>query len=542
MTKACLFRGARLAQARESTEYTGVLSPLEQRFLDASIAVEQRESAEREAAQQREIEAAQALAAEQTRRANESAAAARGLRRRAVLLAGALVAAAVLAGTAVILGRQSADNALLAEQKATEANDSAALAQQRAQDARDSETLAQVQARQALAERLGADATQILVNGREPELAALLSLTGLNTGYTVQADAALQRAARQISGNLFEHDSDVLGLAVTPGGETLFTAAGPTVHVWDVETATELQQLQIPNPDRLVGDDAYWQLELSDDGTTLLAWDYFGPAGMWQIDPQRPADARQIGVGCAALDVGEHALSGDGRVVMRYDGTEAMAWRMPECQPIGPPIEVLDMNDPELRADGTRLVASASENEVLAVWDLGLGQEVWSIPGWRDSLWHSSFSGDGAFVAVGLFDGTAQTFDAETGSAMKTFRGHSDAVEHAVFNADGSKLVTSSIDGTARLWDTATATEIKRFVMSGPVRHAVINKNGDSIFTASEDETAREWSAAGEEFLFRAGDGEVSSLSFSPDGDETCERGGRQHERLRSIDKYAARG
>ncbi len=41
--ESLLFRGARLAQARESTEYKGALNPLEQRFLDASIALEERQ-------------------------------------------------------------------------------------------------------------------------------------------------------------------------------------------------------------------------------------------------------------------------------------------------------------------------------------------------------------------------------------------------------------------------------------------------------------------------------------------------------------------
>ncbi|HEV3486714.1 MAG TPA: hypothetical protein VG106_14980, partial [Vicinamibacterales bacterium] len=205
-----LFRGARLAQAREVTEYKGVLNPLEQRFLDASLALEEAEAAQREAYRQRELDAAHALAAAESLRAEETAKAARRLRRRAALLAGALGVAGLLAGVAFVLARQSDANASLAAQLAEEAQSNASLAEQRAnearanatlaaeaaQDARENEDVAVTLAEEARAQRLAADATQILLNGRDPELAALLALNGLKANYTPEADAALQRAVR----------------------------------------------------------------------------------------------------------------------------------------------------------------------------------------------------------------------------------------------------------------------------------------------------------------------------------------------------------
>ena len=73
MDDSLLFRGARLAQAREATLYKGALNPLEQRFLDASTAHEETEERVREETRQREVQAAQALAAAEGRRAQETA-------------------------------------------------------------------------------------------------------------------------------------------------------------------------------------------------------------------------------------------------------------------------------------------------------------------------------------------------------------------------------------------------------------------------------------------------------------------------------------
>ena len=171
--ESVLFRGARLVQTRDTTEYRVALNPLEREFLEASIAIAEREETEREAVREREVLSAQALAAAETKRAEDAAQSARGLRRRAALLAGALVIAAILAGVAFVVSQQSAANAALAEQRAAEANDNAALADQRALEAHDSETQAQEQANRALAQRLGADASQILLTGSDPELASL---------------------------------------------------------------------------------------------------------------------------------------------------------------------------------------------------------------------------------------------------------------------------------------------------------------------------------------------------------------------------------
>jgi WD40 repeat protein/class 3 adenylate cyclase/energy-coupling factor transporter ATP-binding protein EcfA2 len=529
--ESLLFRGARLGQARESTVYTGVLSELERRFLDASVELAEREQVEREAAERRALEQAQALAAEQSRRAAEAARSADRLRRRALLLTGALALAGVLAGVAVVLAGQSDANAELAaqradeaQQRANEARANATLAAEAAQDARENETLAQTQAREALAQRLAADATQIVSSGRDPELAALLALAGLEAGYTRQGDAAMQRAGRQISGRGFEHDAELTGIAITPDGRTMFTAARGIVHVWDVESATELNQLTIPR----IGDlDGYWQIELSDDGTSLIASDYFGPAGLWRLDPAHPETAQASGVGCEALGPGIHAMSADGRVIASADDVEIRAWRMPECEQIGDAIAAVDLNDPALSPDGSLLTASVFGSSILRVWDLATGSMVSDVQRFEGTFWHPSFSSDGTTIAVGLFDGTAQTFGVVSGELLQTFRGHADSVERAVLTRDGSKLLTSSRDGTARLWNSLDGRELRRLVHSDAVAQSAVTANGLAVFTASSDGTARRWSAGEEEFNFLAElDREVTSLSFSANGERLASAAG----------------
>ncbi len=535
-----LFRGARLAQARESTDYKGLLNELEQRFLDASISLAEREEGEREAARQREVEAAQALAAAQGLRAEEAARSAKGLRQRALLLAGALVVVGLLAGTAFVLAQQSAanaslasqsaqearDNAALADQRAQEARDNAALADQRAQEAHDSAALAQQQATEAFAERMGAVATQVLLSGREPELAALLAMNGLRAGYTPQADATLQRAGRQRSSEVFQHDASVDSVAVTPDGKTMITVSAGMTLVWDVDSGTRTQTLAAPLGSANYG--SYSYVELSSDGGTMLVSGYDGPGAIYRLSGQ-PAVAEPIAVDCPALtaETGIRAISGDGRVLATYltgaaagaDTDDVLVVTMPDCAPIRPTFQLPGLNDPALNEDGTLLTGSLSSNSVMTLVDVATGQVKSTFGADVGVFWHSAFSPDGNRIVVGNFDGTAHMFDVQTGNLLQTYRGHGDGVEHAVLSQDGTKLLTSSIDHTARLWDASTATELRRFVHGDWVRQAVFSADGKDVFTASADGTARSWSAdAVEEFTFRASDAEVSGLAFSPDG------------------------
>ncbi|MEO6350371.1 MAG: adenylate/guanylate cyclase domain-containing protein, partial [Candidatus Limnocylindrales bacterium] len=382
--ESLLFRGARLAGARESTEYRGVLNGIERRFLDASIELAEREENEREGVRKREVAAAQALAAAETKRAEDAAQSARGLRKRAALLAGALVFAAALAGVTFIVSQQSAANAALAEQNAQEARDNAALAEQRAaesrdnatlaeqsaQQAHDGEALAKVRATQATAQRLGADAAQVLFSGREPELAALLALNGLRAGYTPQADATLQRAGRQMSGTLFQHEAPVESLVVTPNGKTMITVAGGKIWIWDVDAGTLRDTFDAP-----AGSDGdYSYLALSEDGTVLLSSAYNGPGALYAIDSVS-GSAEPIVSDCPSLTAttGIRALSGNGLVLATYlDGDSPAGPRgnvvivsVPGCSPMPGPFAAPGLNDPTMNFDGTLLAGSVNENNTM---------------------------------------------------------------------------------------------------------------------------------------------------------------------------------
>jgi hypothetical protein len=99
-----LYRGARLAQAREWAATNERRLNAERDFLEASFEAEQRDALEREILRERELEAAQKLA-------EERAEAAKRLRRRAYLLGAAFTLAIALAGIAALLAQRAIANA-----------------------------------------------------------------------------------------------------------------------------------------------------------------------------------------------------------------------------------------------------------------------------------------------------------------------------------------------------------------------------------------------------------------------------------------------
>ena len=140
-----LYRGTRLARAMDwAAAHPDTLNDREMAFVAESDMLARREDVEREAQHRRELEAAEQLADLERRRAEQAAASAGRLRRRAIALTGALGLAAVLGVAALAFGQQARDSLANAD-----------------------------------SQRLGAEANGILQRGESAELAALLAIRGI---------------------------------------------------------------------------------------------------------------------------------------------------------------------------------------------------------------------------------------------------------------------------------------------------------------------------------------------------------------------------
>ena len=172
-----LYRGARLSQAREwAALHPNTLNANESAFLSASNELEQHERAEREAQQQRELEAAQKLA--ETER--KSLINLRGRNRVITTIGVIAIVLAVMASTFRLISSSNAQQALNAQATSQADAQSRATAEANALAERN---IAQQQSLIASVRELSSEANINL--GIDPERSILLALQAVNSTYSM---------------------------------------------------------------------------------------------------------------------------------------------------------------------------------------------------------------------------------------------------------------------------------------------------------------------------------------------------------------------
>jgi len=528
-----LYRGARLTQVREwAAFHADEMNALEHEFLAASIEASEREAAEREAQRVRELEAAQKLAEAQRQRAEEQAQAAKQLKRRARYLAGAFLIALVMTLTALFFGEQARQNAATAQAANTQAIANFTHAE---------------------AQRLAAEATNLMNTKGNSQTAALLTLRSLNLEYTPQGDAALLSAINLnyplqvftgnkggvekvafspddkliLTGNddhtarLFDaqsgkqlqvfsgHTDGINDIAFSADGKLVLTASwDKTARLWDTGTGKELKQF-IGHTNSVITAD------FLQDGKQILTGSDDKTLRLWDIETGR--ELKQW-----VIDEPVSAFSPDGSYAVGYSevNNANQLWDIKTLTKTyslsysGPPNRLPVQFSP----NGKYLLASYGEEIVLS--DVVSGEEVQIFRGHTDGVSGVALSPDGKYVLSAANDRTARLWDIETGQEVQRFSGHATAVFSVAFSSDGRRVLTGGADGTVLLWDIEAHSELPTLNGKDSMFGVAFSPDGKHLATNVISNQLRLWDISTGQVLWSTQDSGLAlwALAFSPDG------------------------
>jgi WD40 repeat protein len=545
-----LYRGAHLAQAREwAILHPHALNVGERAFLDASNELEQREAREREEQQKRELEAAQRLAETEKARAQEQAQSIKQLSRRALYLFTVLVIAVIAAIAAGVFANQ---NSTLASANASVA----AMAQAEAAARATQQSIAEANFIRAEAQRLAAEATNIINTQGTSETAALLTLRSLNLEYTPQGDAALLSAihlnypVQVFTGNqapvtkvafspdgtliltgsedgtvrLFDgqsgeqiqvfhgHTADITDIAFSPDGNMVLTGSwDQTARLWDTATGKELKKL-VGHTNMVI------TVAFSLDGKQVLTGSEDKTLRLWDVTTGRELNRWFI-------EEPVSAFSPDGRYAVGYSEIDNAnhLWDIKTLTKThsfsysGPPFR----NPIQFSSDGNYLLAAYGKEMVLS--DVTSGQEVQIFTGHTNNVTGLALSPDGKYALSASFDKTVRLWDIETGEEIRRFSSHGE-VKSMAFSSDGQRILTGGLmggtDGVVLLWDIEPHSELPMFNQGDGMYAAAFSPDGKFLATNVISNELQVWNVSTGQTLWSAEDSGLAlwALAFSPDG------------------------
>ncbi len=142
-------------------------------------------------------------------------------------------------------------------------------------------------------------------------------------------------------------------------------------------------------------------------------------------------------------------------------------------------------NEPSLSADG-KLLATASQDKVVRLWDMVAGAAIKELPGSEDAVLSVAISPDGQAVYSGGMDRKIRVWSVAEGKILREMV-TSDPVFGLVVNNEGTRLVSAGYSGMVTVWNLADGSTIASDKKAFGAYAIALSPDGKQILSGHEN-------------------------------------------------------
>jgi WD40 repeat protein len=165
------------------------------------------------------------------------------------------------------------------------------------------------------------------------------------------------------------------------------------------------------------------------------------------------------------------------------------------------------------------MLASASQDQTVKIWNVADGSLIRTLNGHTFSVFSVAFSPDGTKLVSGAGDNTAKVWNVSTGATLFTYTGHSFFVVSVAFLPNGTDVASGSWDQTTDVWRASDGLLLHHFSGTEAIYGVAVSPDGQRLAASFGDGPIRLWNIATEQLLATMiGQTAPNVLDFSTDG------------------------